>query len=201
MITKEEMRELENISEQKGISKMQLMENAGRGIYDVLNQKFELKNKKILVVCYHGNNGGDGFVAASYLSENSDVTVLFIGDESKLKKEAELNYKRIDKDFRIQIIVDPEEIDFDDFDIILDAMLGTGVVGTIGEPILSIIGMINDSKATKVAVDMPTGFNPDAEDTANLMVNPDIVITFHDMKKGMEAFDDKTVVVDIGIKK
>ncbi len=94
MISTQKMKEVEDNC---GIPKLTLMENAGRNIYQILREKFDLKNKKILVVCYHGNNGGDGFVAARYLCEESDVTVLFIGDESRLKEEAKTNYKRIIK--------------------------------------------------------------------------------------------------------
>ena len=92
MITTSEMRKLEDNC---GIPKVKLMEYAGKGIYEILRKKFVLKNKKILVVAYHGNNGGDGFVAARYLCENASVDVLFLGDEGRLKEEALVNYKKI----------------------------------------------------------------------------------------------------------
>src|SRR3989338_971570 len=107
MITTEEMKQLEDNC---GIPKITLMENAGWGIYKILKEKTELKNKKILIICYHGNNGGDGFVAARYLCEESDVTVLFIGDESKFKEEAKTNYKRIEKNDLIQLLTHAEDI-------------------------------------------------------------------------------------------
>ena len=76
------------------------MENAGRGVYNVIKERFpELKGKKILVVAHHGNNGGDGFVAARYLADESETDVLFIGDEDKFKEEAEVNFKMIETSF------------------------------------------------------------------------------------------------------
>ena len=85
MITSAEMKELENNC---GIPKLQLMETAGKGIAEEIKKKFpDLKNKKILFVCYHGNNGGDGFVAARYLCDDAEVDVLFVGDEKKLTEE------------------------------------------------------------------------------------------------------------------
>src|SRR3989338_10770222 len=121
MITIHEMRELENNC---GIPKLTLMENAGRAVYQILKERMDLKNKKILIVCYHGNNGGDGFVAAKYLCEESDVTVLFIGDEARLKEESKINYKKIIKNELIQFLTNVEDVDFNDFDIIIDAILG-----------------------------------------------------------------------------
>lgn len=201
MITTEEMRRLEDKAEEKGISKLQLMRNAGKGIFNELNKKFDLKNKKILIVCYHGNNGGDGFVAAEYLCNVADVTVLFIGDETKLKKEADVSYKRILHNAKIQLFFDSGEIDFNDFDIIIDAMLGTGIIGDIKEPISSVINNINDSKAFTLAVDIPTGLNPDTGEIIDKAVNADLIVTFHELKTGLKELKDKTVVVDIGIPK
>jgi NAD(P)H-hydrate epimerase len=200
MITVEEMRKLEDKSEESGISKLQLMSNAGKGIFTVLNEKTELKNKNILIVCYHGNNGGDGFVAARHLCEVADLTVLFIGDETKLKKEADVNYKRMLNNSKVQILFESGDINFDDFDIIIDAMLGIGIVGDIKEPISSAIDNINDSKAFKVAVDVPTGLNPDTGEIIDKVVNADMIVTFHELKAGLKKLESKTVVVDIGIK-
>ena len=79
-----------------GISKVQLMENAGKGIYKTIKEKFsDLKNKKILITAYHGNNGGDSFVAARYLAEECEIDILFIGNEEKFKEEGKINFERI----------------------------------------------------------------------------------------------------------
>ncbi len=197
MISSQEMRALEAESQ---ISRLSLMENAGRGVYKSIKQRIDLKDKKILIICYHGNNGGDGFVAARYLCDEAETDVLFIGDENKLKKEALLNLKKIEHNEKIQFLVD-EEVDFDAYDIIVDAILGIGIQGMLNKEISAIIDDINNSKAYKVSVDIPTGLNPDSGLAAEKCINADLIVTFHDLKKGLEKFQDKTVVVDIGLKK
>ena len=201
MITSEQMRKLEEKSEQAGITKLQLMENAGKATFKVLVEKFDLKNKEILIVCYHGNNGGDGFVAARHLCDIAEVDILFIGEEQKLKNEAEVNYKRILHNEKIQIIDNDEMIDFDGFDIIIDAILGIGFHDYLRPEILEVIERINRSRAFKVAIDIPTGINADTGEKAEKFVNADLIITFHDMKLGLVGLEDKTVVVDIGLGK
>ena len=196
MITVQEMRTLEDNC---GIPKIKLMEYAGKGIYDILRKKFVLKNKKILIVAYHGNNGGDGFVVARYLCESASVDVLFLGDENRLKKEALLNYKKIINNSKIQFL-DIEDVDFDGYDAIIDAILGIGIEGRLREDISNTIDSINNSEAFKVSVDVPTGLNPDTGEVSGKAVDADLVITFHDMKKCLEKYKNKTVVVDIGVK-
>jgi len=196
MITTSEMRKLEDNC---GIPKIKLMEYAGKGIYDILRKKFVLKNKKILVVAYHGNNGGDGFVAARYLCENAEVDVLFLGDESRLKKEALINYKKIINNPKIQFL-NVEDVNFDEHDVIIDAILGIGIEGKLRENISSTIDNINKSNAFKVAVDVPTGLDPDTGEAIDKAVDADLVITFHDMKKGLGKYKNKVVIVDIGIR-
>ena len=196
MITVQEMRKLEDNC---GIPKVELMEYAGRGIYEVLRKKFVLKNKKILIVAYHGNNGGDGFAAARHLCESAGVDVLFLGDESKLKEEALVNYKKIINNPKIQFL-DVEDADFDGYDIIIDSILGMGIEGKLRESISNTIASINNSEAFKVSVDVPTGLNPDTGEVIDKAIDADLIITFHDMKKGLEKYKDKVVIVDIGIK-
>lgn len=197
MITSQEMKQLEDNC---GIPKLTLMENAGRRIAEVLSEKYEIKNKKILIVAYHGNNGGDGFVAARKLCDHAEVDLVIIGDESKLKDEALSNFKRIENNDSIQIL-DLEAIDFSDYDIIIDAIFGIGFRGEIKDPIASLINNLNKTKAFKVSIDIPSGINPDTGENANVAFEPDLIITMHDIKKGLENFKEKTVVVDIGIKK
>ncbi len=195
MISSHDMRFLE---EQSGISRLSLMENAGKAVYKAINQRLELKDKKILIVCYHGNNGGDGFVAAGYLSDEAETDVLFIGDESKLKKESLANFKKLEHNKKVQFLVD-DEVDFDAYDIIVDAILGIGIKGRLNKNISAIIDDINNSKAYKVSVDIPTGLDPDTGLIVDKCVNADLIVTFHDMKKGLEKLQDKTIVADIGL--
>ena len=197
MISSQEMRDLELQSQ---IPRLVLMENAGRGVYNILKQKLDLKNKKVLVVCYHGNNGGDGFVAARHLADETETDILFIGNENKLKKEAKVNFKKAERNDSIQFLTD-EEVDFNGYDVIVDAILGIGINGRLNREISAVIDNINSSKAHKVSVDIPTGLDPDSGEIIDKCVNADLIITFHDLKKGLEKFKDKTVVVDIGLPK
>jgi|TARA_B100001971_G_scaffold165915_1_gene156660 NAD(P)H-hydrate epimerase len=197
MITTQEMRSLEDNCD---IPKIVLMENAGKAIYNVLKEKFDLKDKRILIVAYHGNNGGDGFVAARYLCNDAEVDVLFVGDETKLTKEALANFKKIENNEKLQML-SMEAVDFSDYDVIIDAVFGTGIEGEIKDPLVTLIKNIGKSNAYKVSVDVPSGINPDTGEKANVFFDPDLIITMHDIKKGLESYKGKTIVADIGIKK
>jgi NAD(P)H-hydrate epimerase len=195
MISSQEIKELE---EKSAIPKRVLMENAGKAVYLAIKQRFDLKDKKILVVCYHGNNGGDGFVAARHLCDEAETDVLFIGDETRMKKDAKSNFKRIEYNEKIQFLTD-EEVDFDNYDIIIDAILGIGIKGRLNRGISAIIDDINNSKAFRVSIDIPTGLDPDTGEIVDKCINADLIVTFHDMKKGLEKLEEKVVVADIGL--
>ena len=196
MISTHEMRALEDNC---GIPKVILMENAGKAVYNILNEKLGLKDKKILIVAYHGNNGGDGFVAARHLCDDAEVDVLFVGDEKKLKAETLANFRKIENNEKIQML-SLEAIDFSDYDIVIDAIFGTGIAGEIKDPLATLISNLSKAKSFKVSVDVPSGINPDTGEKANAYFEPDLLITMHDIKNGLEAYKDKTVVADIGIK-
>ena len=196
MLSTEDIKSLENSC---GIPKIVLMENAGRAVYNVLKEKFDLKDKRILIVAYHGNNGGDGFVAARRLCDDAEVDVLFVGDEKKLTEDSKVNFKKIENNEKLQVL-DLEAVDFSDYDIIIDGVFGTGISGEIKDPLATLIKNLSNAKAYKVSIDVPSGINPDTGEKANVYFEPDLIITMHDMKKGLEDYKDKTVIADIGIK-
>ena len=117
--------------------------------------------------------------------------------DKKLAREA---FKKIENNGKIQLLT-LEVVDFSDYDIILDAIFGTGIEGEIKDPLATLIKNLNKAKAYKVSVDIPSGINPDSGEKANVVFEPDLIITMHDLKSGLESFKDKTVIVDIRIKK
>lgn len=198
MLTTQQMKDLEKEAEKKGTSRLVLMERAGKGASDILMNNFD-KSQRFLFVCYHGNNGGDGFVCARYLiAFHYPVDILFVGEEEKLKNEARVNYK-------ILIDVNPDhfvalnEVDFNAYDVIVDCIFGTGIKGAIQEPIASVIDRINRSGATKVCMDIPSGLDPDTGKILDRMVNPDLILTMHDIKPGLKAYEEKVAIVNLGL--
>ena len=202
MITTKEMRILEQNSEYFGVSCFKLMDNAGRGIADYIFDTFKaVKKEKILVIAYHGNNGGDGFAAAYYLG----CDVYFCGDKNALKKDALTHFKKLHK----KQFIDSLKY-LGNYDIIIDALLGVGVKGEIKEPVKNIINKINsinhinnqnNKKIKVISVDVPSGLDSDTG-KGTLFVKSDIILTMHDTKPGLKRWrntENNVVVLDIGI--
>lgn len=178
-----------------GMRRFLMMENAGHGIADYVASNFKkLENKKIIAVCGTGNNGGDGFVAARHLAgHGARMTVILLGSPSDLKsEEARLNWGIIDKMSSVEKITGKQVSDemkarIKGADIILDSIFGTGIRGEIREPYASAIDMINKSKAFVLAVDVPSGFDPNTGEIHDKCVRADATITFHRMKVGLAS--------------
>ena len=189
MLPYTEFRILDINAESLGVPTSLLMENAGRAVAKVVSDRFGA-HKRILVLCGTGNNGGDGFVAASYLRRDNKVNVLLARPAAEIKtaisKEAFLAVK--------DLVVNNASKDLSDFDVIVDALLGTGVKGHLSEPYSSLIERINQSSRPVVAVDVPSGFGADKA------VRPTVTVTFHDAKEDMTKDNSgEIVIVDIGI--
>ena len=163
-----------------------LMKNAG---YFVSEQaKFLLKNIQnpdILIICGKGNNGGDGFAAASILKENDySVKIHSILSEDKIKGEGlkfflECKKKGVLISFglALQSICYP--------DLIIDGLFGTGFRQSITREIFIYIQWINQSRSTVLAIDIPSGLNGDTGEVGSIAVKADKTITFGYPKLGM----------------
>ncbi|MCH8975442.1 MAG: NAD(P)H-hydrate epimerase, partial [Thaumarchaeota archaeon] len=158
-----------------------------------LIKKFnDISNKSIIIFAGLGNNGGDALVMARHLSGYGvTVTVVLLGDPEKIKtEESQWNWKLLEKMQSVKLMTETNS-NFDFMpDIIIDGILGTGISGEIREPYASAINFINNSKAFKLAVDVPSGLDPDTGKTANIFVKADVTITFHKMKIGMSKRKD-----------
>lgn len=187
------MMQIEENGHQMGFLRKFMMENAGASAVRRLDEKFEnLDSKNILIFAGLGNNGGDAFVIARHLAGyGSKVTVVLLGFPEKIKtEEGRWNWELLEKMNSIKLITG-EKTSFDfNADIIVDGILGTGISGDIREPYASAMKFVNDSNAFKLAVDVPSGLDPDTGNTSNVFVSVDVTVTFHKMKIGMPKRKD-----------
>ena len=187
-ITVKQMYQIEENGHQMGFPRQLMMENAGASTVKQLVNKFgSLSSKKILVFAGLGNNGGDALVVARHLAgHDSIVTVILLGDPKDIKTtECKTNWQILQKMKSVKLVHSLNDISDIKPDIIVDGILGTGISGTIKEPQASAIDLINKTKAFKIAVDVPTGLDPDTGKTADKYVTADMTVTFHKMKRGI----------------
>lgn len=197
MISETEMKVLERNSEYFGVPTIHLMENAGRGVAQFVRETIKDTKKDILILCGPGNNGGDGFVAARYLTQYYKVTVFLVGTEIKTEL-ASRNFQQL-QTYEVKIYHLPHDVDrlIAENDVLIDALLGTGFTGELKEPYATIVKKLNQTTGkTIISVDVPTGLG------SRQAITPQFTITFHDIKIGMNKENSGEIhVVDIGIPK
>lgn len=222
-ITSEQMYKIENNGESIiGMKKLLMMENAGAKIAEFLINSFgnDLINKKIVSLCGLGNNGGDTIVANRHLSaylfskfsmKKENLILILLGKPEQIKTdESRTNWKMIEKIESVKKIIFEQnnenyiEMGIQKSDIIIDGLLGTGIKGMIKHPYSNIIDNINKqkSRAFILAVDIPSGLNPDTGEIFDKSIKADATITFHRIKKGLlknSEYSGKIVPVKIGI--
>lgn len=200
------MRTVEMNAEYLGVSRLQMMENAGRAVARAVEKRFS-PGSRVLAICGLGGNGGDGLVAARHLaSKGYRVGILLLGDPTWMRmEETKANWeavKAMELSIDIKIVKDSSEIYLPDVDVIIDALIGTGVKGILKSPYLEIVEAINVSKAFKIAVDIPSGLDSDTGLAAGAAVRADCTVTLHKPKKGFkrgEEYLGELVVESIGI--
>lgn len=205
-ITVKQMMQIEENGHQMGFKRNFMMENAGAAVARFLSEKFlDISSKKILVFAGLGNNGGDALVVARHMAGfDSDVKVILLGSPDKIKtEEARTNWAILEKMNSIDLLISSDVSGLDlKADVVVDGILGTGISGKIREPYASAIDMINKLMAFKIAIDIPSGLDPDTGNTSDKCVKVDVTITFHKMKIGMPKRKDMcgTILVEkIGI--
>ncbi|MGB7789548.1 NAD(P)H-hydrate dehydratase [Methanoregula sp.] len=184
LVTPQRMRVIDTNAMALGVTELQLMESAGRGLADHV---LASGPDHVLILCGKGNNGGDGMVAARHLSRHArtDVAYLDAGKRSGAcdHQLAALRHARIPLlPFANRDDLKALEPLFARADIIVDCLLGTGAGGAVREPLKTCVAMANATKARIIAADIPTpGMRSDA------------IIAFHRAKIA------GSTVADIGI--
>jgi NAD(P)H-hydrate epimerase len=219
-LTRAEVRRVDEIAIRKhAIAGIKLMENAGRGIAELLRAVGI--SGKVTVCCGGGNNGGDGFVVARHFqSSGITVQVLLFSDPNRLRGDAALSYQAIAKT-GLPIRAVPADADYEAVigwltgsDWIVDALLGTGTTSLPRPPYVEAIRAINTAAAGGVrvlAVDLPSGLDADAgepfrDETGKYgaCVKADLTATMVARKTGFDRpsareFTGDVFVIDIGV--
>ncbi len=181
-----------------GVAESKLMESAGAAVASAVRDMAD-SGASVRIVAGRGNNGGDAFVAARYLDEY-EVFITLLGRPSAIGTEVAMdNWQALQgAELPTETVADSTDISLGSPDIVVDGLFGTGVTGDPREPVRSAIQAINESGARVVSVDVPSGMDVDTGDVADIAVEADRVVTFHDMKPGL-ADRQAVTVADIGI--
>jgi ADP-dependent NAD(P)H-hydrate dehydratase / NAD(P)H-hydrate epimerase len=157
IISHERMRSVDANARALGLSSLQMMESAGRALADAIRSH---SPARVLILCGRGNNGGDGMVAARYLQDLEPV-VCVVATPGMTPESAEqlrlLDHCRVEVVpvlCRDEVMVLAEQ--FSRADLIVDALLGTGLRGALKEPVRTCVELSNRSPATVLSADVPT---------------------------------------------
>ncbi|UCB54067.1 MAG: NAD(P)H-hydrate dehydratase [Thiotrichales bacterium] len=165
-----------------GIPGYTLMRRAGHAVLAALQQHYPAA-RSILVLCGAGNNAGDGYVLARLAQAGGfDVRVLSMIDPAGLKGDASqawLHWRECGETglYQHEPVINA--------DIIVDALLGTGLTREVDNDWKTLIGSVNRSGIPVISVDIPSGLNADTGVIAGAAVNASHTVTFIGLKKGM----------------
>lgn len=213
-VTVSHMRELDRRAiEEYGIPGVVLMENAGLRAADLILAQCCAKGTlpSVLIVCGRGNNGGDGFVIARHLLNNGvAVKTIVCANRDAVRGDALVNLRILEHMHADLVCAAGEAVTdivraaINDADLIVDALLGTGIDRPVAEPFFSVIAAFNNSGKEIVAIDAPSGLNCDTGEVCGIAVKAGATITMAVAKKGFfmqdaEAYVGTLHVVDISI--
>ncbi len=172
VLTRDLIRKSEENAVNRGdFSFLKLMEIAGTKATDTILKHYDVKNKKVAVLCGNGNNGGDGFVIANKLLQSgADVSVFL--PLGKPKTESATHYFSL----LPQNIICENFVG--EFDFIIDAIFGIGLCRKLSDEIILLINKINSSTGIKIAIDIPSGINCDSGEILGAAFKSDLTVTF-----------------------
>lgn len=192
------MRQADAMAIERGIAGIDLMENAGAAVAEVIFQNHDPVDTVLL--CGPGNNGGDGFVVARRLMEAGwPVAIALLGDPSRLKGDAAMARDRWTGKTRP---LEPTALT--GAKLVVDALFGAGLTKPITGQVRAVLETLNALDAPIIAIDVPSGIDGDTGAVRGIAVKADVTVTFHRPKPGHYLLPGpehvgRLVVADIGI--
>jgi NAD(P)H-hydrate epimerase len=202
-MTAEQMRGADARAQRLGVSGDALMEQAGAAVaaagLSLMRTAERAAGAPVLILCGPGNNGGDGLVAARRLAAAgvTVVAVLIATEERPVTRDARRNWERlagVGGADRLHAGA-PREVrmlgaGLERASMVIDALLGTGVRGSLREPIRTAVDLVVAARAAGVpvlAVDTPTALDLSSGVPSDPVVRADATVTFHRPKVGLRS--------------
>ena len=195
-----------------GLPGVVLMENAGAKVVEEILESMPCPNPKIVILAGGGDNGGDGFVIARRLVDLGMAPFLCVmADRTRIKGDAKVHFDAyVKRGLPVSYFNERDlqalERRLGEADIIVDAMLGTGVKGVLREPFHTVIPLVNKyaDKSCIISVDIPSGVNSDTGKAEGGAIKAAKTVTFVFPKKGFFLQDGPKYVgewkaVDISV--
>lgn len=176
---------------QKNIKSIDLMENAGASMAKIISL---MSPKNVLIILGSGGNAGDGLVVGRYLKASGINTSIYRLSEIK-NNDSIINYERYNGNEIYNLD------DIDSYDFIIDALLGNGLNTPLKDSYIDVINKINNSKAYKVSLDVPSGLNSNNGLSMGAYVKSDLTITVEYPKIGFFLNDGLDAVSNFKIVK
>lgn len=199
-VSAEQMRAIEGACFASGGTAVELMGRAGRALSSAVKEKFP-DGCRVAVLCGKGNNGGDGYAAASFLSESGFCCSVWSVPLSAALSAESSRYREL---CEAQGLVCGDFPDLDGVDCIIDCLAGIGFQGRARAELASIIDTINASSAWTLSADVPSGLPSDGPVDADApIVRADCTVSFGCVKRNLmlypgRAFSGRVIAADIG---
>jgi NAD(P)H-hydrate epimerase len=184
------MKAIEQKAIAAGVPSLLLMENAAMSLTRLIKDD---GFKSVLLLCGKGNNGGDGLACARQLfASGIEVTIIFVGMPQRATEDCKINLKAAEA-LNIPIIYFDRDLEalselkpyFDKHELIVDALVGTGLESALREPLSSIVQALNASAKPVYSADCPTGVSTDSGEAFENAVYAKKTVTFHLPKTGL----------------
>src|SRR3990170_2115416 len=208
------IRSIDRIAIEKyGITGLELMENAGRGVADVVKTAMPSPGGRIAIMAGKGNNGGDGYVAARHLHNSGfKVTVFSLGRTGEIKGDAALNaasWLKMGGEVRELLSsadLKAAESSLRHSSIVVDAIFGTGLEKDITGIHAETVDLVNSVDKKIISVEIPSGIHATTGAVLGRAVKAHITATMAMPKLGLFLFPGRSFsgiveVVDIGVPK
>ncbi len=188
-----------------GIPSDTLMRRAASGAVEAAKEMLGSQEKKTVIFCGSGNNGGDGIAMAAFLTEAGyPVDCIMVGSREKMTPDSRIMEQWLSS-IGGSLVDYEEEADYlNGCGLIVDALFGTGLSRNISGKYEALIAAINESGVPVLACDIPSGISADTGEVLGCAVKADVTVTFNLPKTGQllspgTEYTGRLIVHDIGI--